>query len=174
MQVSAKWLQPKFFGSNVQELTKENTCGYLDPAAFFVGLLQMWMTTSSQCWTVKTWNKNPNDAHLLSCWIFFFSSTWMGPDTEGTKMLLTLQYFLTMDLKNNWWAPLAKKIKSEHETGKIIFSSLRLPTHWAKRWEKGRYTKEMLHPTEMCSVFYSYSWWGWKSCSLSLRGVKKV
>lgn len=35
-QVSAKWLQPKFFGSNVHELKKKKMSGGLDPAAFFL------------------------------------------------------------------------------------------------------------------------------------------
>lgn len=35
VQVSAKCLQPKFFGSDVHELRKENTSRGLDPAAFF-------------------------------------------------------------------------------------------------------------------------------------------
>lgn len=68
----------------VHDLTKKNMSGELDPAAFFVGVLQ-WITTSCQCWAVKNWNK---DQKMLSFWAigsFFFASTWMGPDTEGSK-----------------------------------------------------------------------------------------
>lgn len=73
----------------------------------------------------------------------FFASTWTGSVTEGTKS--------SSPCSTSWqwtWnkltAALAKKMKSECETGKTIFSSFRLPTHWAKRWEEGRYTKQML------------------------------
>lgn len=174
-QVSAKWLQPKFFGSNVHELKKKNMSGGLDPAAFFCRALtnvddNFLPVLSSE--ELKSESKWCSAFELLD---HFFASTWTGSGTEGTKCSSPCSTSWQWTW-NKLMAALTKKMKSERKTGKTIFSSFRLPTRWAKRVRRGDTSNRccLLHPTEMCFVFSSYSWWGWNSCSLSLRGEKKV
>lgn len=77
---------------------------------------------------------------------------------------------------NTLMAALAEMMKSEHETDKNLFSSLRLPTHSTKGWEERRYSKQMLFAPSHWDVLhlFSYCWWERNSCSLSLGGEKMV
>lgn len=142
---------------------------------FFVGLLQTWMTTSSQCWAVKNWNQNPNDAQLLSCWITFLPAheqdqSLKGPSAPHPAVLLD------NGLEINWRQHWQKRWSQNARLAKLSFPVSGYQPIGLRGGRRGDTPNRccLLHPTEMGFVFSSYSWWGWNSCSLSLRGEKKV